>query len=36
MVWQIPDAIDTVVCTPDDGRRYHQKHVEQFPDMNKL
>jgi hypothetical protein len=31
---QIPDAVDTVVCTPDDGWRYHQKHVEQFPDIN--
>jgi hypothetical protein len=25
-------AIDTVVCAPDDGWRYHSKHVEQFPD----
>jgi hypothetical protein len=31
-VWQIPDAADTVVCTPDDGWRYHPKHVEQSPD----
>ena len=30
-VWQIPDAVDTVLCTPDDGWRYHPKHVEQFP-----
>jgi hypothetical protein len=22
-----------VVCTPDDGRRYHLKHAEQFPDI---
>jgi len=29
-VWQIPDAADTVVCAPDDGWRYHPKHVEQF------
>ena len=29
---QIPDAVDTVVCAPDDGWRYHPKHVEQFPD----
>jgi len=35
-VWQIPDALDTVVCAPDDGCRYHPKHVEQFPDINKL
>ena len=33
---QKPDAVDTVVCTPDDGWRYHPKHVEQFPDINKL
>ena len=31
-MWQIPDAVDTVVCAPDDGWRYHLKHVEQFPD----
>jgi len=24
------------VCAPDDGWRYHPKHVEQFPDINKL
>ena len=34
--WQIPDAIDTIVCAPDDRWRYHPKHVEQFPDINKL
>jgi hypothetical protein len=27
---------NTIVCTPDDGWRYHPKHVEQFPDINKL
>ena len=32
MVWQIPDAVDTVVCTPDDGWWYYLKHVEQFSD----
>ena len=31
-VWQIPDAVDAVVCAPDDVWRYHPKHVEQFPD----
>jgi len=31
-VWQIPDAVDTVVCAPDDGWWYHPKHVEQFPE----
>jgi hypothetical protein len=35
-VWQIPDAVDTVVCSPDDGWKYHPKHVEQFPDINKM
>jgi hypothetical protein len=33
VLWRrTPDAVDTVVCAPDDGWRYHQKHVEQFPD----
>ena len=36
LVFVTPDVIDTVVCTADDGRRYHLKHVEQFPDINKL
>ena len=27
---------DTVVCAPDDGWKYQPKHVEQFPDINKL
>ena len=31
-VWQIPYAVDTIVCTLDDGWKYHPKHVEQFPD----
>jgi hypothetical protein len=31
-VWEIPDAVDTVVFAPDDGWWYHAKHVEQFPD----
>jgi hypothetical protein len=35
-VWQIPDAVDTVVCAPDDGWKYHPKHVEKFPYINKL
>jgi uncharacterized protein YqhQ len=34
-VWQITGAVDTVVCAPDDGWRYHPKHVEQFPGINK-
>jgi len=36
VAWQIPDAVDTVVCAPDDGWKYHPKHVEQFPGINKL
>jgi len=35
-VWQIPDAVDTFVCTPNDGWRFQPKRVEQFPDINKL
>jgi hypothetical protein len=23
-------------CAPDDGWKYHPKHVEQFPDINKM
>ena len=33
--WQIPDAVDSVVCAPDDGWWYHSKHAEQFPDKIK-
>ena len=33
---QVPDAVDTVVCAPDGGWRYHPKHVERFPEINKL
>jgi hypothetical protein len=29
-------AVHTVVCAPDDGWKYHPKHVEQFSDINKL
>src|SRR5215475_4339153 len=32
----IPYAVDTFVCAPDDGWKYYPKHVEQFPDINKL
>jgi hypothetical protein len=31
-----PDAVDKVVCVPDDGWRYYPKYVEQFSYMNKL
>ena len=36
MVWQVPDTVDTAICAPDDGCRYHTKHVEHFPEINKL
>ena len=26
------DAVDTVVCAPNDGWAYHPKYVQQFPD----
>jgi len=32
----LPDTVDTVIWAPDDGWRYHPKHVEQFADINKL
>ena len=32
-VWQITDAVDTVVCARDDGWSYHPKNFEQFPDV---
>jgi hypothetical protein len=35
-VWQIPDAVNTVVCAPDDVWKYHPKHAQQFPDINNL
>jgi len=35
-VRQIPHAVDTVVCAPDDGWKCHPKHVDQFPDINIL
>ena len=33
---QVPDAVDTVVSAPVGGWRYHLKHVQQFPEINKL
>ena len=30
--WPVPDAVDTVICAPDDEWRDHLKHVEQFTD----
>jgi hypothetical protein len=35
-VRQIPDAVDTFVCAPDDVWKYHPNCVEMFPDINKL
>ena len=32
----MPDTVDTMIWVPDDGWRYHPKHVEQFTDINKL
>ena len=29
---RVPDAVDRVICAPDDGWRNHLKHVEQFTD----
>jgi len=31
----MPDAADTAILAPDDGWRYHPKHVERFTDINK-
>jgi hypothetical protein len=31
-VWQILDVVDIFASIPDDGWKYHPKHVEQFPD----
>ena len=30
--WLVPDAVDTVICAPDDEWRNYTKHVEQFTD----
>ena len=32
----MPNTEDTVTWAPDDGWRYHPKHVEQFAEINKL
>ena len=34
-VWQVPNAVDTVLCATDDGWRYHPKYLEPFPEINK-
>ena len=28
----VPDAVNTIICAPNDGWRDHPKHVEQFTD----
>ena len=30
--WLVLDAVDAVICAPDDGWKDHPKHVEQFTD----
>jgi hypothetical protein len=32
----VPDAVITFRCAPNDWWNNHPKHVEQFPDINKL
>jgi hypothetical protein len=32
----MPDTVDTVIRAPEDGWRYHPKHVGQFADIKKL
>ena len=32
----MPDTVDTVLWAPDDGWKYHSKHVEQLTDINEL
>ena len=32
----MPDTVDTVLWAPDDGWKYHPKHVEKLTDINKL
>jgi len=31
----MPDTVDTVIRAPDDGWRYHLKHIEQFKKVNQ-
>jgi hypothetical protein len=33
---KIQDAVDTVVCSPDDGCEFHQDHLEKSPEIDKL
>jgi len=32
----MPDTVDTVLLAPNDGWKYHPKHVEQLTDINKM
>ena len=32
----MPDTVDSVIWAPDDGWKYHPKHVEKFIDIDKL
>jgi len=32
----VPVAVNTVVCAPDCGWRYHPKHVERLQNYNKI
>jgi len=36
MVSLMPDTVDKVLCAPDDGWKYHPKHVEHLTDINEL
>jgi len=36
-IWQVPEAVVTILCTPDDGCGWHPKHVEwTFRTINRL
>jgi hypothetical protein len=34
--YYLSEAVDTVVCAPVDGWRYHPKQVEQFADIKTV
>jgi len=36
VVRPVPDAVNTVICDPDDGCCHQPKHAEQFAAINKL
>jgi len=35
-VQPVQDAVNTVICAPDDGWCHYPKHVEKFAAINKL